>query len=158
MNLRSFKGFGALLLLTLAAPIFSGAQSICPNPDKPCRGFKPYELPFRIPPSNTARAEDTSADFYAIILKSSPPCSIPDNERISAQKLFPQNKVFVSRFECEGEDTIKYSSIDSTKYSILAVYAGASKRQADGFLVRVRKTGRFPDAYLKRMKVVLVHP
>ena len=155
------RDFRFPIILFLMIPIFPGlayAQSICPNPDKPCGSFKPYELPFRIPRSNTARAEDRSTDYYAIILKSSTPCSIPEDERLSAQKLFPQNKVFVSRFECDGEDTIKYSTIDSSKYSIMAVYAGATKRQADGFLVRARKTNRFPDAYLKRMKSVRVHP
>src|SRR6267142_2148886 len=94
------------LLVGVAILITANAQRICPDPAKPCGNFKPYELPFNIPPSQKAKAEDKSAAFYAIILKSAKPCSIPEDERLAAQLLFPQNKVFVSRFECDPEDNI----------------------------------------------------
>ena len=70
---------------------------------------------------------------------------------------FPRNKVFLDRFECGPEDDITYQPLDN-KYSILAVYGGSTKRQAQTILSRARKTARFADAYLKKMQVVLVHP
>ena len=162
MNAKSLKKCSLLLLLMLITPPLSKsiyAQSICPDPSKPCGNFKPYELPFRIPSSKAlARAEDRSAEFYAIVLKTAKPCSISKDERQPAQTLFPRNKVFVSRFECEPEDDITYSTIDHSKHSVLAVYAGTTKREAGTFLTRVRRTGRFPDAYVKKMAVILVHP
>ena len=158
MNLKSFNQPGLLVLLMLLSPAVAKTQSICPNPEKPCGSFKPYELSFRIPPSNKARPEDRSAAFYAIILKSAAPCSIAEDERKAAQAYFPRNKVFTSRFECEPEDIISYTTIDDRKYSILAVYAGSTRSQAQKFLSHVRTTGRYPDAYLRRMTVVRVHP
>jgi hypothetical protein len=158
MNLRNFNQLGLLVLLVLLSPAVAKTQSICPNPEKPCGSFKPYELSFRIPPSNKARAEDRSAAFYAIILKSAALCSIADDQRKAAQAVFPRNKVFISRFECESEDNVSYTTIDERKYSILAVYAGSTRRQAETFLSRVRTTGRYLDAYIRRMTVVLVHP
>ena len=159
MNLKNFKQPCLLVLpLILLWPAVAKTQSICPNPEKPCGSFKPYELSFRIPPSNKARAEDRSVAFYAIILKSAAPCSIADNQRKAAQADFPRNKVFVSRFECEAEDNVSYATIDDRKYSILAVYAGSTRRQAVSFLSRVRATGGYSDAYIRRMTVVRVYP
>ena len=158
MNLNNFNQRCLLVLLMLLLPAVAKTQSLCPNPEKPCGSFRPYELSFRIPRSNLARPEDRSAAFYAIILKSAAPCSIADEERKAAQADFPRNKVFISRFECEAEDNITYSNIDERKYSILAVYAGSTRRQAEHFLSRVRTTGRYSDAYIRRMAVVRVHP
>jgi hypothetical protein len=158
MNLKNFNQPGLLVLLMLLSPAVAESQSICPNPDKPCGSFKPYELSFRIPRSTQARPEDRSAAFYAIILKSAAPCSIADDERKAAQAVFPRNKVFISRFECEPEDIISYTTIDDKKHSILAVYAGRTRRQAESFLSRVRATGRYADAYIRKMEVVRVHP
>jgi len=162
VNCKSLKKCRLLLLLMLITPSLSTniyAQTICPDPDKPCGSFKPYELPFRIPPSRAlARAEDRSAEFYAVILKTAKPCAISEDERQMAQTQFPRNKVFVSRFECEPEDAVTYSTIDHSKHSVLAVYAGATKRGAANFLTQVRQTGRFTDAYIKKTAVILVHP
>jgi len=158
MNLKNFNQLGLLALLMLLSPAVAKTQSICPDPEKPCGSFKSYELSFRIPPGNKARAEDRSAAFYAIILKSAAPCSIADDQRKAAQADFPRNKVFISRFECEDEDNISYTTIDDRRYSILAVYAGSTRRQAENFLSRVRTTGRYADAYIRRMTVVRVHP
>jgi hypothetical protein len=65
--------------------------------------------------------------------------------------------VFVSRFECDPEDSVNYTTIDR-KYGVLAVYGGKSLPEAKAFLETVRKTGRFSGAYLRRMRAVLVHP
>lgn len=148
------------LLLLTAAPILAGralAQTVCPDPDRPCGSFKAYELAFRIPAAKVARAEDQSELFFAVILKSAKPCSVAESERLAAQGLFPHNKVFASRFECDAEDNIRYTTID-TKYGILAAYAGKTPSEAKAFLARVRQTGRFPDAYLRRMRAIRVHP
>lgn len=162
MNFKRLKKCSLILLLLVIAPAFSKstyAQSICPDPDRPCGTFKPYELPFRIPPSQAlARPEDRSVEFYAIILKTAEPCSVSEDERQAAQTLFPRNKVFASRFECDAEDVITYSTVDHSKHGILAVYAGKTKRQAGSFLTRVRRTGRFPGAYVRKMAVLRVHP
>ncbi|HEU4391669.1 MAG TPA: hypothetical protein VFV34_28030 [Blastocatellia bacterium] len=156
----SFRKAAAVAAFTLVTLVISGAsnaQTICPDPAKPCGSFKPYELPFRIPKSGAAKAEDRSEFFYAIILKSAAHCSIADDERTTAQQLFASNKVFVSRFECDPEDNVNYTTIDQ-KYSILAVYGGKSLAEAKAFLETVRKTGRFPGAYPRKMRAVLVHP
>src|SRR5688500_20081795 len=158
MNLRNLDLLALPVLLILLSPAVAKTQSICPDPEKPCGSFKPYELSFRIPPGKLARPEDRSAAFYAIILKSAAPCSIADDQRKAAQADFPRNKVFISRFECKPEDIISYTTIDDRKYSILAVYAGSTRRQAEAFLSRVRTRGSYPDAYLRRMTVVRVHP
>ena len=77
--------------------------SICGNPKSACKTvatFEPYDLPFRLP--QNAVIYDTEL-FYAVILKSlSAPddkCEVfvPENERLAAQVLFPDNKVFSSR-------------------------------------------------------------
>ena len=161
MNFKTFRQFSLLLVLMLTPTLSTSilGQSICPDPNKPCGSFKPYELSFRIPSSKAlAKPEDRSAAFFAVILKSAKPCAISEDERLSVQTLFPRNKVFVSRFECEPEDNISYDTIDHGKHGVLAVYAGKTKREAATFLNQVRKTGRFTDAYVRRMAVVLVHP
>jgi len=159
MNFKNPGKGGLVLLLACLALCFSKgvyAQRIYSDP-RTHYGRKPYELPFKIPPAKAlARPEDRSAEFYAVILKTAERCSIPDEERVSAQVFFPRHKVFLDRFDCGPEDDITYSPLDS-KYSILAVYGGATKLQAHTVLLRARKTGRFPDAYLKKMQVVLVH-
>ena len=157
MNLRNFDLLALPVLLILLSPAVAKTQSICPNPEKPCGSFKPYELSFRIPPGNKARAEDRSIAFYAVILESAAPCSITDDQRKAAQADFPRNKVFISRFECESEDNISYTTIDDRKHSILAVYAGSTRREAGSFLSRAR-IGGYSDAYLRKMTVVRVHP
>lgn len=156
-TIRKFIPLLLLMLITLVSSQSATSQRICHDPAKPCGTSKPYELPFRIPSSSLARTDDRSANFYAIILKTAARCSIADNERVSAQALFPRNKVFLSRFECDAEDIISYSPIED-KYSILAIYAGNTRREADRFLTQVRRSSRFPDAYIKKLRVVRVHP
>lgn len=161
MNFKTLRHciFLLVLMLTPALSISLLGQSICPDPKQPCGSFKPYELPFRIPSTKAlAKPEDRSAAFYAVILRTAKPCEISEDERLSVQTLFPRNKAFVSRFECEPEDNISYETIDHGKHSVLAVYAGTTKRQAATFLKLVRETGRFTDAYVRRMTVILVHP
>jgi hypothetical protein len=83
--------------------------SICGNPLVACKTsvpFQPNDLPFRVPAK--AVIFDTEL-FYAIILKSIPAnedeCNvfIPETERLPAQALFPDHKVFTSRCVEPGE-------------------------------------------------------
>lgn len=54
---------------------------VCPDPNRPCDGFKPNELSFAIKqPFQFDRGRDKSQPFYAVILKSGPLCSIDDTE------------------------------------------------------------------------------
>ncbi|HEX6164144.1 MAG TPA: hypothetical protein VFZ31_12310, partial [Vicinamibacterales bacterium] len=69
---------------------------VCPDPDRPCSGFKPNELSFEIAtPFTFDRGRDKSQPFFAVMLSSGPLCGIQDAERLKAQKLFPRSKVFL---------------------------------------------------------------
>ena len=129
--------------------------SICGNPKLPCKTtvtFQPHDLSFRVPAN--AVIWDTEL-FYAIVLKSSPAreddCNafIPEKERLEAQSMFPERKVFSSRCVEPGE--LYYTNVDS-KYRIMALYAGANMAEAKRTLAAVKATGKFPGAYLRRMQ------
>lgn len=152
------------LALALAASPAAGQAGqapgpVCPVPARPCPGFRSHDLPFVLPAAGAARAEDRSQPFYAVILRTTPRCAIGERERLAAQALFPGRKVFATRFECDGdaENNVTYTGVDA-RYGFLAVYAGERRAQADSALARVRATGRFPGANLRRMQVVRVHP
>ena len=151
----------ALVVLCAAAlPGAAGAQgSIQPDPARPHGGFKPHQLSFQTPVDGVARAEYRSHLFFAIILKSAPRCSVTEDERLAAQALFPANKVFATRFGCddEPEEHVTYTNVNA-EFGFLAVYAGATSREAEAFLARVKATGRFPGANVRRMQAVIVYP
>src|SRR4051794_22187199 len=75
---------------------------VCGDPTVRCRTsveFQPHDLPFRIP-KNAVIWE--SEMFYAVILqsvKAKEDCeiNISEDERLQAQALFPNNKVFADR-------------------------------------------------------------
>ena len=157
---------GALALAspsgTAAAAVETGIQAvgrICPDPARPCRGFKPHDLSFILPRGEVARDEARSNSFYAVILRSGPDCSIPEADRVAAQRLFPGRKVFSQRFECDGdvENNVSYTNVSAHR-AFLAVYAGANRQQASATLARVARTGRFPGANLRQMRVVYNYP
>lgn len=129
--------------------------SICGNPRLSCKTtvtFQPHDLSFRVPAN--AVIWDTEP-FYAIVLKSTPAreddCDafIPEKERLDAQTMFPDRKVFSSRCIEPGE--LYYTNVDS-KYRIMALYAGANMAEAKRALAAVKATGKFPGAYLRRMQ------
>ena len=128
---------------------------ICGNPKLPCRTdftFQPFDLPFRVP--NTMVLYETEL-FYAVILKSKPApnddCDIffSETERLSTQDLFPEKKVFASR--CADPETLFYSNIKRDT-RIMAVYAGKTLAEANRTLSEVKATGKFPGAYIRRMR------
>jgi hypothetical protein len=164
--IRIVSVFAAALLLTAvcgdgSAPADAAQRPgrVCPDPSRPCPGFKPHDLSFVLPRDGTARPDDRSEPFFAVILRSGPRCSIADEQRRAAQLLFPRNKVFSQRFECDDdvENNITYTNVNASA-GFLAVHAGATRESADALLARVRATRRFPGANLRRMQVIRVHP
>ncbi len=129
--------------------------SICGNPKVPCRTsatFQANDLPFRVPENSVIY--DTEL-FYAVILKTltstEDDCTVfvPETERLETQALFPTRKVFASR--CYDIENLFYTNIDP-KYRIMAVYAGTSPTEAKAVLEAIKATGKFPGAYLRRMR------
>ena len=131
--------------------------TICFDPAQPCRTtatFEVYDLPFRIP-ANAVIWE--SEPFYAVILKSvrfkDEECNtrfIPEAERLEAQSLFPNRKVFASR--CGETGAIFYSNTGPNT-NFMAVYGGRTQAEAARMLTSVRATGKFPGANIRRMYI-----
>ena len=153
----------ALLLLLSSALIAqshakvkrASAAAICGNPNVTCKTsvtFQPYDLPFRVPAN--AVILDTEL-FYVVILKSVPAkdesCDvfIPETERLAAQALFPDHKVFASRCVEPGE--LFYTNV-SENQRMMAVYAGPTLAQAKRVLAAVKATGKFPGANMRRIR------
>ncbi len=129
--------------------------SVCGDPRVRCKTigtFDPNELPFRLP--ENAVIYDTEL-FYAIILKSvkapDDTCDVfvPERERLAAQALFPDHKVFSSRCAEPGE--VYYTNIRPNVH-LMAVYAGNTLVEANRMLAAVSATGKFPDANIRRMR------
>lgn len=131
--------------------------AICPDPNVACRTtatFEAYDMPFRIP-ANAVIWE--SEPFYAVILKSvrfrDEECNtrfIPEPQRLEAQTLFPNNKVFASR--CGEPGTVFYSNT-TPNTNFMAVYGGRTQAEAARMLATVKATGRFPGANIRRMYI-----
>lgn len=131
--------------------------AVCFDPNTACRTtatFEPYDLPFRIP-ANAVIWE--SEPFYAVMLKSvrhtDQNCEtrfIPEAQRLEAQGLFPDRKVFTSR--CGEPGTVFYSNT-TPNTNFMAVYGGRTQAEATRTLSNVRATGKFPGANIRRMYV-----
>jgi hypothetical protein len=129
--------------------------AICGDPRVPCKTiatFQPNDLPFRLP--EKAVIYDTEL-FYAVILKSvSVPADncdifIPEGDRLAAQALFPDHKVFSSR--CAEPGGLSYTNT-SSKSQFMAVYAGMTIADANSMLAKVKATGKFQGANIRRMR------
>ena len=131
--------------------------AVCPDPNRPCDGFKPNELSFAIAqPFAFDRGRDKSPPFYAVILKSGPLCSINDSERLQAQKQFPGAKVFLHRHFCEDfGDKVTYSHVNA-KSGFVAVYAGQTEADAKRMLAQAIAAG-YKDANFRQMEVIVVY-
>jgi hypothetical protein len=140
------------------ALLATAATAICGDPAQPCAGFREHDLSFVRESTALARAEERSEPFFAVILVSANRCAIPESERRRIQSLFPSRKVFSERFECEGdvENNVRYTNVDA-KRGFVAVYAGATRAEADKVAAEAREKG-FKDANARRMQAVLVHP
>lgn len=131
---------------------------VCSDPERPCDGFKPNELSFVIrTPFAFDRAQDKSQPFYGVILKSAPLCSLGDDERLAAQALFSRQKVFLHRHLCEDfGDKVTYTNVNA-KAGFVAVYGGATEAEAQRVLAQVKASGRYPDANLRRLEVIVTY-
>ena len=132
--------------------------SVCGNPNISCPSaltFEPYALPFRMPQSSVIY--DTEF-FYAIVLKSVSTANnncdnyIPEPERLAAQILFPNNKVFASRCAEPGE--VSYTNT-STDANFMAVYAGPTLADANRMLATIQATRKFTGANIRRLRAVI---
>jgi hypothetical protein len=132
--------------------------AVCGNPNFTCPtafAFEAYDLPFRMP--RNAVIYDTDL-FYAVILKSVPSpadnCDnyLPEPDRLAAQVLFPNNKVFTSR--CVEPGRVSYSNT-SAKAQFMGVYAGMTLAEANNLLVKVKAAGKFPGANVRRMRAMV---
>jgi len=146
---------GSVVAQSHAQPRRAKASAICGNPQLRCRTsveFQPYDLPFRVPKNSVIF--DTEL-FYVVILKSvavgDNDCDtfVPETERLAAQTVFPDHKVFTSR--CVEAPYLFYSNI-SDKHRIMAVYAGTTLAESNRVLAAVKASGKFPGAYLRRMR------
>lgn len=135
-----------------------GNYRVCGDPTVRCAtevSFEPHDLPFRLPESAVIWE---SEQFYAVVLKSIrveedwEECErhVPESERLEAQKLFPRNKVFASR--CQEPGTLFYTNT-APRQRFMAVYAGRTRAEAERILTLVKESGKFPGAYLKRIRV-----
>lgn len=132
--------------------------SVCGNPNISCPSaltFEPYALPFRMPQSSVIY--DTEF-FYAVVLKSVSTANdncdnyIPEQERLAAQILFPNNKVFASRCAEPGE--VSYTNTGASA-NFMAVYAGPTLADANRMLATVQATRKFSGANIRRMRAVI---
>lgn len=130
---------------------------VCPDPNRPCEGFKPNELSFAITqPFQFNRGRDRSQPFYAVILKSGALCGINDSERVQAQNAFPGAKVFLHRHFCEDfGDKVTYSNVNA-KSGFVAVYAGETETDAQKTRAQAIAAG-YKDANVRRMEVIVVY-
>lgn len=133
--------------------------AICGDPDHPegCAPAALHNLPFVFPNDGLARDEFKSEPFYAIVLKTTEPCTITDDELKWIQKLYHHNRVFASRFGCEDEEVITYTNVNE-KFGFAAVYAGSTLAEAKKLLKVVRLDKAFPGANIRKMQAVLVYP
>lgn len=131
---------------------------ICGNPQLKCRTgdmvFQDYEMAFEFPKGDMVIVD--SEPFYAIILKTVKPNSeadcektISDNERLEIQKLFTENKVFA--LKCYEPGNIYYTNV-ANNVNFIAVYAGKTLIEANGFLKTVKATGNYKGANIRKMQ------
>jgi hypothetical protein len=155
----------ALLLALTTQGFASGSQrprarkpqpaKVCGDPTARCptsATFEANDLSFRIP-KNAVMWE--TEDFYAVVLKSvrtkPDDCAqfVSETERLAAQSLFPQRKVFTSR--CVDAGSLYYTNT-APNQRLMGVYAGATRAEAARTLAAVKATGRFPGANIRRMR------
>lgn len=132
--------------------------NVCGNPNVSCASsltFQPYALPFQMPQNSVIY--DTEL-FYAVILKSVATSNnncdnyIPEPDRLAAQTLFPNQKVFASRCAEPGE--VSYSNTNPNT-NFMAVYAGMTLADANRMLATVQATKKFSGANIRRMRAMI---
>ena len=128
--------------------------TVCGSPKAGCgsgMSFEPYDLQFRLP--KNAVIYDTEP-FYAIILQSvrapQDDCNafVSEEDRLKAQALFPDHKVFASR--CYEPGSVYYAPVSDNQH-FMAVYAGKTRAEAVRMLAAVKATGQYPGANIRRI-------
>ncbi len=174
MRLRSSWAGGIFLLMTtigigLSQGSVQTGAAVCSQPDAICptggERFDPWDLAFPLPKNLKWQTTYYSAPFFAILLKSvkaepddgpgsDKPCAgyIREDERQRVQRLFQDRKVFASRYGC-SEFLTGYTNVNA-EYNFLAVYGGKTQAEAEKMLARVRATGQFPDANIRKMQAL----
>jgi hypothetical protein len=127
---------------------------ICGDPTLPCVGTEdssPWVLNFAVPKRAVIYQ---SENFYMIILKSkklkdNEDCTVvfPEDERLGVQPLFPHNKVF--SMKCFEAGDISYANV-AYDVAFLGVFAGRTMAEAKAMLERVKATGKFPGAMIRK--------
>lgn len=144
---------------------------VCGNPNVQCKSedvFEESDLSFEVIGELEWFGRYKSKPFYAIMLKSRKVIveSFPadeiqqdcggqftEDERLEAQKLFPENKVFTTAFGCYY-GTHEYTNIDYN-FNFMAVYGGERISQANALLKKARDSGKFSDANVRKMQTIL---
>jgi hypothetical protein len=162
--MRKTRLLCVLLLGLLAFGVASAQRSgrtrpaaVCGDPTVRCRTtveFQPYQLPFVVPANGVIWETE---QFYVVILKSvrdesnGVDCNVfvPEAEREAAQALFPRHKVFASR--CFEPGDLFYTGVNEGA-QFMAVYAGRTRAEGQAMLAKVKATGRFPGANIRRLR------
>ena len=147
------------ILLTINILTANAAGEINSDPAASHSAFKSHSLVFQLPNDGMPREQVESEEFYAVILRSAEICGIDEQERLEVQKLFPENKVFVNRFQCDDdvEENIYYTNVNQ-KVAFIAVYSGATRKQAQEMLEKINASRTFAGANIRKMKAVFVYP
>lgn len=146
------------IAIAMCAAAARAQSRVCPDPDHPCAKDRidNHDISFALPKRVVANRDYTSAPFYAVILRRiriEGDCATEefDPERLKAQKLFPQNKVFFE-VECPDMGADSYTESGGQQLrNFIAVYAGQTNAEAAAFLKIVRATQKFPQARIVKM-------
>lgn len=147
---------------------------ICGNPNVQCKSndvFSESELSFELTGEMEFFGEYLSKPFYAVILKSRKVIegSFPadkiqqdcggqftEDERLETQKLFPENKVFATKFGCFRGYHQGYTKVNFD-FNFMAVYGGERITQANALLKKVRDSGKFSGANIRKIQAGYCH-
>ena len=141
---------------------------VCGNPALKCDtsgDFRAEDLPIKISGELELFGEYRSKTFFAVILmarEGDPDDAVCENrfseeQRLGAQKLFPNNKVFTSAAGCPNFPHI-YEHAYNTSFAgdhILAMYAGKTEIQAKAVLKKVLATKAYPHAEVEKVQATL---
>ena len=149
----------ALAIAALVPAARAEGPRVCFEPARPCAGFAANDLSFPLAADGKARAQQRSAPFFAVVLRTTRRCEVKSAEADEIQALFPDRKVFYSRFECDdrAENNVSYSNVEP-KAGFIALYAGEGRAVAGETLARVKATQRFPGANLRSVQVIYNSP
>ena len=144
---------------------------VCGDPQAHCEmglgSWVLYNLPIAIRGELKMWDVYKSRPFYAIVLKLKKQIDsegvdddaclkglFDDAELEQTQAYFLDSKVFADNDGCWPAEQVSYST-SIRGYNFLAVYAGKTMQDANAMLKKVKATGMFPAAQIKKMTVEL---